>query len=338
MKSVATIIFSILHFGLFAQKLPNKTQLIARAMQVYQSSSKATLNHKTDSLLWQNASYIAALTQLQTQTNSPALAKYLNNWQNQNSPKAISLEQAESPQYQCLIHTGLLLTQGKPSSQKWQAALALIDSLKRSYKVDIVKQANHLYLTMPLWATLAKSKNDSSYLEKLYQIYMYTKNVEGLYAAQDLLWWPNAGQKEPKKNLSGRNILPAISNAMIVSALASTMEQLPANSPYFNEYGDTFAEMTIAMMNLQDSNGLWPSSLSDFNSKQSNYDTTATALIVQAMAWGVHRGRLDRDTFVPLITKAYYALNKAYSPANSPKMSPIANAAFIQACLQIAKL
>ncbi len=292
-----------------------------------------------DSSNWQSNELANAAVALHNIQKDAALASYVKNWSKSFLAQKINADNISEPAVQHSISIYLKhLTNSPKDSVGLPKIKTEIDSLRDHYKVNFGSETAELYQVMPLWAHMARRYQSPSYLEKLFQIYMYSKNVEGLYSEQDLLWWQNTQEKAPNKNTLGRNIIKARCNALLVAGLATVMDQLPAGSSYFNEFGDTFAEMIIAMMNLQDEDGLWPDSLSDFNINTNNKDIVASAMITQAMAWGVHKGRLDKDTFKPILAKAYKKLSAEFANPQKYRNNPQAIAAFVLASVELAKI
>jgi rhamnogalacturonyl hydrolase YesR len=263
---------------------------------------------KTDSNGLAHYSFIYAAQKIYAQSNNTVLKAKLQQWAANQKEPITDIEQLYNSGRQ--QNLGLLLSISA-NKQTTKNAVQWADSLYQNNQANLYTTTSQLSQGMVFWSLLASSQKQDKYFEKLYQLYIYTKNVEGLHSEQDLLWWANSNEKAQNKNTQGRNIIHTRPNAQLVSALACAMANLPAHSSYFNEYGDTFAEMIIAMMNLQENDGLWPNSLSDFTNQAKPKDIVATAYISQAMAWGVANQRLDKDTFMPIIIKAYFALSKA---------------------------
>ena len=71
--------------------------------------------------------------------------------------------------------------------------------------------------------------------------------------------------------------------------------------------------MCKALKGIQREDGYWNCDLGD----PDNFggpETSGTALFIYGMAWGVRKGYLDRDEFMPTIVKGWKALAKAVQP------------------------
>ena len=76
-----------------------------------------------------------------------------------------------------------------------------------------------------------------------------------------------------------------------------------------DQYIDDFKKMAVALAKVQRSDGFWNVSLHD----PGNYggkETTGTAMFVYGMAWGIRKGYLESNEYMPVITKAWNGLLK----------------------------
>ena len=92
------------------------------------------------------------------------------------------------------------------------------------------------------------------------------------------------------------------------------LQELPENAPHRDVYIKDLKAMCEAAAKCQRSDGFWNVSLHD----ESNFggkETTGTALFVYGMAWGINNGILDREKYLPVVTKAWNAIvNEAIHP------------------------
>ncbi len=186
---------------------------------------------------------------------------------------------------------------------------ANIDSLVNSYKVDSWTNIEAFYMVMPILAKMGVLYNDEKYFDKMYQMYMYSKNIEGLYNDQEFLWYRDKNFMPPFKTPKGQSCHWARGNGFVIAAFAKILDVMPSNTVHYDEYLDTFREMMIGLSNLQRADGFWNPSLTDgdhFGGKE----LTGTALITFGMAWGVRKNLIDKDTYTPVIAKAITAMLK----------------------------
>ncbi len=184
-----------------------------------------------------------------------------------------------------------------------------IDSIVNSYKLDDWARLEALYSIMPILAKVAKFTNQEQYHDKLFQIFSFAKNVEGLYSDQEFLWYRDITFKPPFKTVTGQNCFWSRGNGFLAAGLTKVLSILPKDAPHYQEYMDSYLELMIATMNLQREDGYWNVSLTDakhFGGKE----LTGTALITYAMAWGLSNNIIDKTTFTPIVAKAMNGLIK----------------------------
>jgi rhamnogalacturonyl hydrolase YesR len=90
--------------------------------------------------------------------------------------------------------------------------------------------------------------------------------------------------------------------------------------------------MSKSLLNYQNDDGSWPSSLLEAGS-DAHSETSATALLVFGLAWGVNTGLLEKDEYMPAIKQAWasivenihpdgkvgYVQQVAYAPGSATK-------------------
>ena len=99
-----------------------------------------------------------------------------------------------------------------------------------------------------------------------------------------------------------------------MAALVKVLEEIPADDPHRSVYEADLKAMCEALAKCQREDGFWNVSLHD----ESNFggkETSGTALFVYGMAWGIRNGLLDKDKYMPIVTKAWNAIvNDAIHP------------------------
>lgn len=100
-----------------------------------------------------------------------------------------------------------------------------------------------------------------------------------------------------------------------MAALVRVLSLLPANDPHREEYLRDYLDMVKALASLQRGDGAWNVSLRDpdhFGGKE----LSGTALFTYGIAWGVRKGYLDRQQYLPVVTRAWNVLVKDCLHAN----------------------
>jgi rhamnogalacturonyl hydrolase YesR len=188
---------------------------------------------------------------------------------------------------------------------------ASIDSMMRTDKIDDWNWIDAIQMAMPVFARLGVLFNDNRYFERMYEMYMHTRNKEGgngLFNPEDNLWWRDADFDPPYKEPNGEDCYWSRGNGWVIAALARVLDVIPTDAPHREQYVSDFKAMAEALQHVQRDDGFWNVSLHD-PSHFGGKETTGTALFTYAMAWGANNGLLDDATYRPVIAKAWHALS-----------------------------
>jgi chondroitin AC lyase len=170
------------------------------------------------------------------------------------------------------------------------------------------------------------------------------RESDGLYNPAEQLWYRDWGfqpgvpqKKDPnnggssdsdtssdycaKQTPSGKNIFWGRGNGWAIGAMAHTLKHLPENAPHRQEYVEILQDMAAALKNRQRPDGAWNMSLDD-DSHRPGGETSGTALITFALAYGINSGLLDSATYYPTVAKAWNNLVK-YSVQTNGVLSRI---------------
>ncbi|MET0394813.1 MAG: glycoside hydrolase family 88 protein [Chitinophagaceae bacterium] len=187
---------------------------------------------------------------------------------------------------------------------------ASLDAMKSSPKIDDWWWIDALQMAMPVFTRLGVLYNDTSYFNRMYEMYAYTRNRhgdKGLYNAVDHLWWRDKDFDPPYQEPNGEDCYWSRGNGWVVAALVRTLSLLPGSDPHFSEYLQDYRDMLQALLTLQREDGFWNASLHDpahFGGKE----LSGTSLFVYGMAWGINNKLIDRKTYLPVVQKAWSAL------------------------------
>jgi unsaturated rhamnogalacturonyl hydrolase len=315
----STLIFSISTQLLFAQKLPNKKEVLkvlkstnAYFMNKWPDAGKSIVtNRERPSNIWTRAVYYEGLMNLYKINPEKAYYDYAAQWGEKHHwglRNGIATKNADD-QACGQTYIDLYLIDKQP--ERIKDIKASIDLVIQSGKVNDWTWIDAIQMGMPVFAKLGKLYNDTTYYNYMYKMYLHSKNAEGggLYNAKDGLWWRDKDFVPPYKEPNGEDCYWARGNGWVVAALARVLEIIPENEPHRNEYLKTYQEMIKALVPIQRADGFWNVSLHDathFGGKE----TSGTALFVYGMAWGVNQGILDKATYLPIITKAWNAMTK----------------------------
>jgi unsaturated rhamnogalacturonyl hydrolase len=164
------------------------------------------------------------------------------------------------------------------------------------------------FMALPAFAMLGALDNNSSYFDRLYELFTYNKTTLGLYDTSAHLYYRDTKYIYPaRQSPNGRKVFWSRGNGWALGALARILSELPATSPDRSEFVTTFQQMSAALKAVQRSDGFWNMSLYD-PAHYPGPETSGTALFVYGMAWGINNGLLDKTTYEPVVAKAWNAM------------------------------
>jgi rhamnogalacturonyl hydrolase YesR len=187
---------------------------------------------------------------------------------------------------------------------------ACMDNMVKSEKRDDWNWIDALQMAMPVFVRLGVLYNDTSYFRKMYDLYSFTKyrhGGNGLYNPEDHLWWRDKDFVPPYKEPNGEDCYWSRGNGWVVAALVRALEMLPKTDLHYNEYIQDYKDMLKALIPIQRPDGYWNVSLHD-SAHFGGRELTGTSLFVYGMAWGINNGFVDKETYLPIITKAWNAM------------------------------
>jgi rhamnogalacturonyl hydrolase YesR len=189
---------------------------------------------------------------------------------------------------------------------------ASIDSMMKTSKIDDWTWIDAFQMAMPVYARLGALYNDNRYYNRMFEVYNYSKTVQGgkgLFNPEDNLWWRDKDFVAPYKEPNGQDCYWSRGNGWVVAAMVRVLEIMPKNAPHRKEYQKMLVKMLEALVPIQRTDGFWNASLHDPNNFGGK-ETSGTALFVYGMAWGVNNGIISSKKYMPVIEKAWNALSK----------------------------
>jgi unsaturated rhamnogalacturonyl hydrolase len=161
-----------------------------------------------------------------------------------------------------------------------------------------------LFMAPPVYIQAAVLGNEPAYLEFMHQEFMAT--YLHLYDKEHGLFFRDDSFFDKREN-NGKKIFWGRGNGWVVAGIARMLTYLPTDSEYRTFYEKLLQTMVDSLLPLRNENGFWHASLLDPESYPSP-ETSATALITYAMAYGVNAGILSKKKYKPLIIQSWNAL------------------------------
>ncbi len=173
-----------------------------------------------------------------------------------------------------------------------------------------------LFMAPPTLAKLAAITGDKSYLD-LNDKY-FRETYDRLYNKDERLYARDASylindKGEGKLEANGKKIFWSRGNGWVMGGLVRLLEEVPKDHPSREFYLKQFRDMADRVIELQQPDGLWRSSLLDPASYPGG-ESSGTGFYVYSLAWGINNKLLDRKKFEPVVRKAWTGLNTLVHP------------------------
>jgi unsaturated rhamnogalacturonyl hydrolase len=161
-----------------------------------------------------------------------------------------------------------------------------------------------LYMGPPAWARLYQATGDAKYLA--YVDRQWWRTSQYLYDPTEHLFFRD-NSFIAKHESNGKKVFWSRGNGWVMGGLARLLQSMPDNYPTRPRYVQQFKEMAAKIASIQGDDGLWRAGMLD-----PDYyglpENSGSAFFTFALAWGVNKGILDRDTFEPVVAKAWKGL------------------------------
>lgn len=269
-------------------------------------------NKERPSNIWTRAVYYEGLMALYEINPKDAYYNYANSWAEFHKWSFRNGSSNRNADDYCAAQTYIDLYNLKTDSKKLKSTRATLNMLLNTPQVNDWTWIDAIQMGMPVFAKMGVLEKDNRYFEKMYAMYMHSRNKEGahgLFNPKDGLWWRDADFDPPYKEPNGEDCYWSRGNGWVIAALAKVLSIIPEKAPHREQYVKDLKTMAAALIPIQRADGFWNVSLHDptnFGEKE----TSGTALFVYGMAYGINNGILKRDTYLPVVKKAWNAMTK----------------------------
>ncbi len=161
-----------------------------------------------------------------------------------------------------------------------------------------------LFMAPPTWLRLYAATGDERYLN--FAVTNWWRTTDYLYDTNEHLFFRDSTYFD-QREANGQKIFWSRGNGWVMAGLVRTLQYLPTNHPDRPRFEQLFKDMAAKVVTLQQSDGLWRTSLLD-PADYPEKETSGSALFTYALAWGVNQGLLDRTKFEPAVRKSWAAL------------------------------
>lgn len=164
-----------------------------------------------------------------------------------------------------------------------------------------------LFMAPPAWAALSRVTGDPRYVD--YAVSEYLATSDYLFDQEDQLFYRDSRFFERRTEF-GNKVFWGRGNGWVFAGLPLLLELLPQDHPAREDFMAMYRGMAATFKRFQTADGLWAPSLLDFEHDPSP-ETSGSGFIAFGLAWGVNRGILESETYLPVIGKAWKALTAA---------------------------
>ncbi len=161
-----------------------------------------------------------------------------------------------------------------------------------------------LFMGPPVWAKMSAITGDPRYLNWMMKEFKNTTNH--LFDKKESLYYRDNNYIGKRTN--NKKIFWARGNGWVFAGLTLILDELDLKSPEYKYFRKIYLKMAAKLIKIQTDEGHWAMSLID----AVNYptpETSGTSFFTYGLAWGVNNGLLKREKYLPVIYKAWAALN-----------------------------
>ncbi|PSU43020.1 glycosyl hydrolase family 88 [Photobacterium frigidiphilum] len=167
-----------------------------------------------------------------------------------------------------------------------------------------------LFMAPPAFAALSKQTGDAKYLE--YMNTAYWDSVDHLLDPETGLFYRDYryipdGSGSELRETNGNKVFWSRGIGWVLASVPRLMARMPEDYPERSRYLELFNNLASEVIQYQQADGFWRTSLLDPESFPAP-ESSATSLFCYGLAWGINNGQLDRDIYLPVVEKAWQAL------------------------------
>ena len=179
--------------------------------------------------------------------------------------------------------------------------------------VEVIKWwwCDALFMAPPTMVKMGMTTGNREYLTKMDEYFkecydlLYNRD-EHLFARD--LNYVIKGDGNDRYEANGKRIFWSRGNGWVMGGLVRILKELPKNYPQRPFYEQLYRDMAAKIASLQQADGLWRASLLDPDSYPGG-EVSGSGFFCYAIAWGINNKLLDKKTFLPVVEKAWIALN-----------------------------
>lgn len=161
-----------------------------------------------------------------------------------------------------------------------------------------------LFMGPMSWLLMYEATGDNRYLDFMNKEWWAT--TERLYRPAIGMYFRDESYLDMRER-NGKSIHWARGTGWSVAGLVQVLEHFPKDHPDYPRYQAQFKEMAAAFLKAQQPDGLWRPGILDPQTHTAR-ETSGTAFITYALAWGLNHKVLDEKTYKPAVIKGWNSL------------------------------
>ncbi|OZS42541.1 glycoside hydrolase family 88/105 protein [Photobacterium sanguinicancri] len=167
-----------------------------------------------------------------------------------------------------------------------------------------------LFMAPPAFAALSQQTGDNKYLD--YMNTAYWDSVDHLFDPETGLFYRDHryipdGSGNELREANGNKVFWSRGIGWVLASVPRLLARMPEDYSERARYLELFNNLAAEVVKYQQADGFWRTSLLDPDNFPAP-ESSATALFCYGLAWGINTEQLDRDTYLPVVEKAWAAL------------------------------
>lgn len=163
--------------------------------------------------------------------------------------------------------------------------------------------ADGLYMVMPVMTKLYHVTNDTQYLDKLYEYFVYADDL--MFDKEAHLYYRDGKYIYPKhKSTNDKKDFWARGDGWVLAGLAKVLADLPRDYEHRPLFEERFHQLAGAVAKAQQPEGYWTRSLLDPDHAPGP-ETSGTAFFTYGILWGINNGYLSKEEFLPVVERSW---------------------------------
>ena len=174
---------------------------------------------------------------------------------------------------------------------------------KTPFHQDRWNWCDALFMSPPVWAKYYNITSDEKYLDFLMKEFKATTNF--LFDKKENLYYRDERFKTRKDH--GTKVFWSRGNGWVFAGLVNIMKELDPKSKEYKYFKKIYKKMARKILQIQTPQGHWAMSLLG----QEFYptpETSGSSFFIYGLAWGINNGILDKEDFLPAVTKGWNAM------------------------------